>query len=94
MIIKKIIIKNLGNVKSFEYDFSKGLNIVNNVMTNEISFALRFVSNNKTLSRLPHAGVSADTEISAEVIIDSKKYYVKSEIREKKQKAKEKICFP
>ena len=52
MIIKKIIIKNLGNVKSFEYDFSKGLNIVNTVKMNRQVIIMTFGRDAKTVEQM------------------------------------------
>jgi hypothetical protein len=77
MILKRIIIQNLGTVDAFECDFENDLNIVRNRYTDEISGAIQFVLNHRAFS-LPMLWVRRSTKIEALVGILDTEYLLRA----------------
>lgn len=76
MIIKRITVKNFGSVELYDAVLTSELNILDTLFTLEISTAIELVLCSKAMSKFESIGVSEDTLISAEVLLDGSNYYI------------------
>ena len=75
MIIKKLEIRNLGDISAFSYEFSDGLDILVSLNTNELSLAIRLIFNHK-IPPPPNISAGVDTRIEGVVLLAEKEYRV------------------
>lgn len=75
MILKNILIQNLGSIAYYIKDLSPGLNVITHAGRDELLYAIRLISNHKTTPP-PSFSVGVDTRIEAEVLLEEKKYRV------------------
>ena len=75
MILKSILIQNLGSIAYFSKGLSHGLNIIDTTDREELLYAIRLIFNHKTTPP-PSFSVGVDTRIEAEVLLEEKEYRV------------------
>ena len=75
MILKNILIQNLGSIAYFSKGLSHGLNIIDTPDREELLYAIRLIFNHKTTPP-PSFSVGVDTRIEAEVLLEEKEYRV------------------
>lgn len=75
MILKNILIQNLGSIAYFSKNLSPGLNIITHTGRDELLYAIRLILNHKTTPP-PSFSVGVDTRIEAEVWLEEKEYRV------------------
>lgn len=75
MILKNILIQNLGSIAYFSKGLSHGLNIIDTTDREELLYAIRLIFNHKTTPP-PSFSVGVDTRIEAEVLLEEKEYRV------------------
>lgn len=75
MILKELIIRNLGAITFFSHSFSDSLNIITERNLKELSYAIRSVFNHKIPPQTSH-GVGVETKIEAQVALDNRIYNV------------------
>ena len=75
MILKSILIQNLGSIAYFSKGLSHGLNIIYTTDREELLYAIRLIFNHKTTTP-PSFSVGVDTRIEAGVLLEEKEYRV------------------
>ena len=75
MILKNIVIQNLGFITQLSHELGEGLNILCDHRRDELSFAVRLVLGHK-IPPPPNISVGVDTRIEARVLLFEKEYRV------------------
>jgi len=76
MIIKRITVKNFGSIGLYDAVLTSELNVLDTLFTLEISTAIELLLCSKAMSKFESIGVSEETLISAEVLLDRSSYYI------------------
>ena len=76
MTLQNITIENLGAIEHFSYYFEEGLNALRTRYSDDLALAIRIVLNHKDIPPLPRDAVRADSQITATIFMEPKKYKI------------------